>query len=426
MALTPYIRVAVATRTADYALTSVVGAFSGDIDAEAVAGIGAALCRTPPLMICNPKEPPGNSIKNFPFNPYALKGVGLLAKGGASGGFWAPGNFGYLDTIPGGGSGTPDLRKALGWDSPIGNCISKTANDAVDTSPGNKTDLADSLNTRFDIYNGDVSCPTGGKCPASINSVKDVMHPADFSANKACELTNNGSGGWQETTGKRYLPTSNSPLDLTNPGNIPDSMGHPRDICHARATNSCAGGSFGDGVWDIHAYFKAHYIKSDGTTRWSETDFTAVGDIPDVQPKFTTSSTRYEVYLWEIENRGSTIRDTVILGPRISGALTSYGAPTCSERKTYGGAGTVPSESVADRRRLSVAVVNCIAEGVRGNSKTVPVKEFMDVFLVQPSMNRDRTSKDEIYIEIIGKTKSGSAGETAGTVVRRNVPYLIR
>jgi len=137
------------------------------------------------------------------------------------------------------------------------------------------------------------------------------------------------------------------------------------------------------------------------------------------------------VYLWEIEKSQQTITEasgltTVVLGPRTSGSLTSYGGPKCSPLKTYGGAGTVPSATVADRRRLSVAVINCLAEGVKGNSKSVPVTEFMDVFLVQPSVDRGRTSKDEIYVEIIGKTKSGSAGETAGTVIRRDVPYLVR
>ncbi len=415
-----YIRVAVEQRTAEYALTPVVGPLFGDINAEAVAGIGAALCRTPPLMICNPSEPVGNVDKEFAFNADSFKGVGLLLKGGGSGGgAWAPGNFGYLDTVPGGGAGTPDLREALGWESPVGNCVSKTANDSVDTSPGNKTDVADSINTRFDIYNGDVSCPTGGKCPASINSVKDLMHPADFTKNKACTETNSGAGakdGWQEPSGTRYRPTSNSPLDLTVASNIPDSMGHPRDICHATDPKACSG-PFGTGVWDILAYFATHYIKSDGTTRWSAADITGAG--------LSTSSTRYEVYLWEIANAGSTIRDTVVLQPKSVGSLSAYGKPVCSSKKLFG-AGTTPSASVADRRRLSVAVINCRANGVAGNSKNVPVKEFMDIFLVQPSINRERTAKDEIYVEIIGKTKSGSAGETAGTVIRRDVPYLIR
>ena len=56
----------------------------------------------------------------------------------------------------------------------------------------------------------------------------------------------------------------------------------------------------------------------------------------------------------------------------------------------------------------------------------VPVRRWIDVFLVQPSLNRNRTGQDEIYVEIIGDTTAGSAGETAGTVIRRDLPYLLR
>ena len=50
-----FVRVAVAARQAFYALTPIVGAFnSGNIGAEAVAGLGTAICKVPPAMICNP------------------------------------------------------------------------------------------------------------------------------------------------------------------------------------------------------------------------------------------------------------------------------------------------------------------------------------------------------------------------------------
>jgi Flp pilus assembly protein TadG len=421
-----YIRVAVATRTADYALTSVVGAFSGDIDAEAVAGIGAALCRTPPLMICNPTEPSNNMNTELAFDPDTLRGFGLLAKGGG-GSFWAPGNFGYLDTVPGSGGGTPDLRKALGWDSPPGECISQSANDAVDTSTGNKTDIADSLNTRFDIYNGSTACPTGGSCSASFNSVKDVTHPDSLTGGQACKL---GNSGWQEAAGTKYLPGNNNALPVTV---TPASMGHPRDICHATATNTCTGagaipgaGPIGDGFWDRDAYFRTHYRRSDpAAPYWNNSDWqsnTGLSQSTGPRPRYPT---RFDVYEWEIAEaqKNSIIDGVAILGGPSS--AFAYGKPKCSAGAGYG-TGTVPSEFVADRRRLSVAVINCVAHRVRGNSTAVPVREFMDVFLVQPSLNRDRTQKDEIYVEIIGRTKSGSAGETAGTVIRRDVPYLIR
>lgn len=130
-------------------------------------------------------------------------------------------------------------------------------------------------------------------------------------------------------------------------------------------------------------------------------------------------STRYQVYQWEIDHRGETIDDVVVLANPNS--KSAYGRPRCDAS-----GGVVPVEGVADRRRISVAVINCKANGVRGNTGNVPVRKFIDVFLVQPSLQRDRTAKDEIYVEIIGKTQSGSAGETAGTVIRRDVPYLIR
>ncbi|WP_324829174.1 pilus assembly protein TadG-related protein [Qipengyuania zhejiangensis] len=418
-----FIRVKVDTRTANFALTPVVGAIKGTIDAEAVAGIGSALCRTPPLMICNPSEPSTNTNANLPFNADNYVGIGLYLKGGANGGggSWAPGNFGYLDTVPGSGGGTPDLRKALGWDIPPGECVSKTANDSVDTDTGNKTDIGDSINTRFDIYNGDVSCPTGGKCPASINSTKDVVHTDLFTGTNACKDHGNG---WHETSGTRYLPGSNAALTLS-PTTIPTSMGHPRDVCHATDPNACSG-PLGDGFWDRDAYFASHYRRADGTywgpTEWTDLNHTNLSKSGGTGTRYRFP-TRYQVYLWEIANRGKLIDGVVVLGG--PNANSAYGTPQCSASKGFG-AGTEPSTTVADRRRLSVAVINCKALDVKGNSKDVAVVEFMDVFLVQPSLNRARTKKDEIYAEIIGKTTAGSAGETAGTVIRRDVPYLVK
>jgi hypothetical protein len=46
-----------------------------------------------------------------------------------------------------------------------------------------------------------------------------------------------------------------------------------------------------------------------------------------------------------------------------------------------------------DRRRISVAVVNCIANNVHGNSTGVPVAHWMEAFIVEPSLNRARTGQ---------------------------------
>jgi hypothetical protein len=55
----------------------------------------------------------------------------------------------------------------------------------------------------------------------------------------------------------------------------------------------------------------------------------------------------------------------------------------------------------------------------------LPVVKWIDVFLVQPSLNRARTSAGDVYAEVIGETQTG-AGATAGQVVRRDIPYLVK
>ncbi len=413
-----FVCVTVETRTANYALTPVVGVFSGSLAAQAVAGMGSATCRTPPLMICNPDEPSGGSV-TADFNADAYRGRGLLAQQGG-GGAWTPGNFGYLDI--GLANGAVGVRQALGWTAPPGSCIATFGGvDTVDTQTGNISNAPQAYNTRFDMYDTP-GCESGGVCPASINSRKDVLRASNANGGNSCKYHNQG---WQLPANQadRYEPTS-----ATEPiTNTPLTMGHPRDMCHAISPNgSCASGPIGNGTWDRDAYFRVHYLRGNGT-RWNATDWrTNTG--------LSSNATRYEVYQWEIDNRGSTIDGVVILGSKPAthsgNTPVNHATPVCSSSQGYGG-GVVPTENTADRRRFSVAVINCRAHNVRGNSRNVPVRRWMDVFLVQPSLNRgtggnQRTRQDQIYVEIIGITDAGSEGETAGSVIRRDVPFLIR
>ncbi|GAD50483.1 hypothetical protein NT2_09_00910 [Caenibius tardaugens NBRC 16725] len=419
-----FVCVTVEQRKARYALTPIVGALEGTLGAKAAAGVGSALCRTPPVMMCNPDEPANNSNPNVDFNASDRVGQGfLVTQGGGSS--WAPGNYGYLDT--GVGNGAEGVRKTLGWLTTPGTCISQSGNTTIETEPGNMANVPQALNTRFDIYDSQ-GCEAGGVCPPSINTRKDLVHP-DFSKNNACKL--HSSQGWGEPNTK-YLPTTNSALPTSV---TPDAMGYPRDICHSTSSNECSGARiFGDGFWDRDAYFRSHYRRSTGGY-WSASEwrsnlvnngFTgAIDGEGVVRPRWPT---RYQVYLWEIANRGRTIDGVQILGNRtLADGRTDYGTPVCSNRQsTPYGTGLEPSATTVDRRRLSVAVVNCQAHKVKGNTSGVPVRRWLDVFLVQPSLDRARTGKDQIYVEIIGETLSGSAGETAGTVIRRDVPYLLK
>jgi hypothetical protein len=365
-------------------------------------------------MICNPQETAGSATFNI--GTLIGKGLKLVSQGGGSGA-WAPGNYGYLN-IPGYPNGAPGVRDGLGWDTPPGDCVSATG---VDTKPGVTTTVTDSLNTRFDIYDTNQSCPTGGTCAASIDSVKDLKRPANANGGNSCKMHNQG---WQlDTSGVSYYgadyPRTNAALPTTI---TPSAMGHPRDICHSvdPAVSGACTGTIGDGVWDRDAYFRTNY-------GWTSAQWQAnTGLSSSVAVTAANYASRYNVYAWEIAHIGQSIGGRVILDPNPAGAtgntLVSYGAPVCSPTQGYGN-GATPGPTTPDRRTISVAVVNCLQQGVNGSSTGVAVTDWMDVFLVEPSVNRQRTNAGDIYVEVVRRSANASNG--AVQVVKKSVPYLI-
>jgi len=386
-----FVEVTVNTREAFFALTPIVSAFSsGGLSGTAFAGLESAICKVPPVMICNPSE---GSDPSFTTSNYVGKGLNLVSVGNG-GGAWTAGNFGYLNTN-GGSNGAPGLRQALGWLDPPGDCSPQTG---VNTKPGASVSVTDALNTRFDIYDSNVSCESGGSCPPSINTVKDLLRPASASGGNACKIHNQG---WQEpsASNKLYLPNAANSLTALPSSVLPDAMGHPRDMCHASATsasNHCSG-PVGDGNWDRDAYFRVNY----GWNSSSWQSNTGLG----------STATRYQVYSWEIAHRGQSIGGNTILGPRNVGTLRDLDSPVCSSLQTPSyGTGVVPGGSNVDRRRISVAVVNCGANSVNGASTNVPVQKWIDVFLVEPSLNRGAASAT------IGGTNYARSGTNAGDI----------
>lgn len=400
-----FVQVTVNARTANFTLTPIVSAISsGALSATAYAGVASAICKVPPVMICNPQE----TGTNTSFDATALVGDGLRLVSVGNGGSWAPGNFGYLDTNA--GNGAAILREALGWQNPPGDCSPITG---VNTKPGATTTVTDALNTRFDIYDQGQSCPSGGTCPPSANSTKDLVR-RNGNGNNSCTL---GSQGWQEASSPYLAPSATTAMTATQAQAV-QAMGYPRDMCHAvSSTGSCTGGKVGDGKWDRNAYFYVNYGWGNGTYGTTPTWQTLTG--------LGNSATRYQVYQWELAHAGQTIGGKVILSSagRSYGsgnnARTAYGAPVCSPP------GITPGATSVDRRRITAAVVNCTASGVNGNSTNVPVVKWIDLFLTEPSVNRARTSASDVYAEVIGETLSGQSGATNGQVVRRDVPYLI-
>ncbi|MDE1918789.1 MAG: pilus assembly protein [Sphingomonadales bacterium] len=381
-----FVRVAVNARQAYYAFTPIVGLMSsGDISAAATAGLGSSICKVPPVFMCNPFE---STDPGFTVASYVGKGLKLIANTGGSN--YAPGNFGYLESNAGNGANA--VAQTLGQVVPPGDCISA---DTVTTKPGQQVSVLDALNTRMDVYANGLNnvCGNGnGQCPASANSRKDVEQKGS-----GCAFTTGNGAGWQQPA-NAYAPSSATVPLTAAQISATAPMGYPRDMCHAvSSAGVCTNGSLGDGVWDSNAYFK-----------------TNTADYPSGSPYGASTPTRYQVYKDEAANASTRLKS------QKNGSLTSQPAPVCSTTASPVGGSTV------DRRVLSVAVINCAAQGVNGSTSNVAVTKWIDVFLVEPSVNRARTSQSDVYVEVIGPTQIGGGGDTTtAQIVRISKPYLV-
>ncbi|WP_114521763.1 TadE/TadG family type IV pilus assembly protein [Altererythrobacter sp. ZODW24] len=389
-----FIEVQVNAKTVDYALFPVIGLVSsGNMDAAAFAGLGSAICKQPPVMMCNPNE---TADPNFTTPNYVGTGIRLIANDG--GGTYGQGVFGYIETDA--GSGANVTKELIGREEVPGECVS--ADEGADMRPGLSVTVMDYLNTRFDIYaNGLSPACTEATCPPSANAKTDLLK----GPGTQCSIGNgNGTNGWRVPVAP-YRPTSAvNPLTAAEAAAL-SPMGYPRDICHAvSVTGSCIRDKIGDGNWDRNAYFTSN------TANWPT--------VPNYSSTFgTTTPTRYQVYRHEYANAKLASQTDV------SGPLVARSAPIC------GAPGVPPNGTQIDRRVLSVAVINCTAENVGSSTTDATIQKFVDVFLVEPSTNRGNggsqvTEKSDVYVEVIGETTLGG-GSNAGQNIRKDVPYLV-
>lgn len=396
-----FVNVRVNTRTANYALTPIVGAFSADMNAEAFAGVDSAICGVVPFFICNPTEPVGNDDPYYP--PGVTPGVGIVM--GEGGTQWGPGNFGFIETL---GTGAANAAEALASNALFTSCVQTDLN--VTTETGNILNaVRDSLNIRFDFAPVNASACKSGPCSPSTNVMKDTVRAS-------------GSCTWQENQAtdsnfqsKRYRPATNAALDSSV---TPEIMGHPRDICHSLGGTSypCAFGRVGNGTWDRAAYFRSNHPGLD----WVNTE--GLG----------AAVSRYQTYLWEAGNPTDRLPNKAG-----SGGFTAYNTPQAGQCVAPG---LAPDPVGIDRRRISAAVVNCRKvsqnNGLKGK-KSIPVAGFIDVFLVEPSMDRTKctgnsggcsasfSSRNDVYVEAVGAAGTADGGAVA-QISKRDVPRLIR
>lgn len=421
-------------RTAEYALTPIVAAFSADIEATAVAGVESSICNVAPLMVCVADD-------DFPTSADIGKGIVMKTAGGNA---WAPGNYGYLD-FGSGNQGVIDALVGFG----LNGC---QAQDDTVTEPGNKN-ATDAINTRMDIYAGTGSTNNPNICDSSV--VDDPDTPADET------LEGTGSGCPAVNTRKDMAivqtyrirqasaPTT-SPYSCSQPagGNANQPGGavsystayeqssaqknFGRDLCHYEG--SCTGENFGDGTWD-----------RDGYIAYNHPGVTADDIADDLGGTAAAGTlTRWQVYQWEITNKDAS-PSRLANTPETILSITSTGGggtPTwevrklCPKSQPYFASAAYAAQK--DRRVLPVVAANCDALAGKGNSEFGDFKilRVFDVFVTEPSLNRsaaatgiagatEGTEEKEIYGEVIGPGDPvGGAG--GFQYYTRNRPYLVR
>ena len=418
-----YVVVTTELRTANYALTPIVAAFSGTISASAVAGVQSSICNVAPLLVCV-------ADNDFPTDADIGKGIIMKTAGGNS---WVPGNYGFLDF---GNGNQAVLNGLLGHG--LNGCQSTDDNQ---TEPGNKN-ATDAINTRMDVYGGtgatknpsvcDVTTGTG--CPAA-NSRKDATLTQTYTIKQlstlpvpsppSCSTPATGNGNPNPSV--TYTNNWNG-NDWNQPSASSHPAGFPRDTCHY--TGAC--GNFGDANWDRNAYMAANHP---GVT---------VATVAAAMSKTSTTLTRYDVYQWELANKTSggamdpiqIGAATEVLPRKIQGANTTYTfTKQCAFPQPKFASASYPAEK--DRRILPIVAADCTNLKGKGSAfEDYVLLRVFDIFLPEPSLTRTAaqtgvtgatqgTDDKEIYGEVVGPAETVGGGG-GFQYYSRNKPYLVR
>jgi len=350
-----------------------LGAFNGS--AHAVAGYGSAICKVPPMMICNPQE----TATSTTWDPSVLIGHAVVLTPAPSAGAFAPGQFGFL-TVNSSNSAAL-IKDALGRFPPLSECYGET----VTPAGGNIASADDFINMRFDVYaNGLNSQINDAAYAPAMNTIIGVKaaagssscNPTVTSPSNDCSSTTALAGG---------------------------AMGLPRDCDQGVAAGT------GSGVWNAKQYFNTNHpgLTSDPSTY-----------VPSVPAGATTTGwayygpngtggaitpTRYQVYKWELAILSNQIPNpggaAFGQGQAGSSGTADFAKPQCNTK----GAQTDP-----DRRTISVVVLNCKADGIKAQHGG-PVIGYVDLFLLGPIAKAPDPAAQILFGEFIGATTDTSA-----------------
>jgi len=413
-----YVEATTETLTQLNRFMAAVGAGSSDTLATAVAGNNTLTCKVPPLMICNPWEGLINDATGLVYTPSELdarlSGATLLAKtveGGIDS--WAPGAMALLDPPPSCANEVDGV--CTEWDTSTNNGTKQVALSLarvpkeycyaefpLSVRTGQANAMRSAVNIWFDIYEN----PYFGGAK--------YRNDPDF--RPARNVTKGWITDWVETPiydtdGVTVIGTSTScestPVDDPNV-----AFGLPPDDCFAPSTDPLnffnpvpcgtslgpAGSEarIGDGVWNIKHYWHVNHDPTGDPS--ADPPYGACATNPldsSEQACLSAGMTRYQMYQYEIWTGAIPNNDDPVT-PTVEG---ENGNPIC-----YGGGSSTLTDS-PDRRKLSVAVINCQAWGITGNSvPSVDAEYFAEMFVLRPI----RGSSDyNIWLEFVSIKHTG-------------------
>ena len=338
------------------------------VAAEAVAGFTRYACDITPMFFCLPQGEPFEADKKV--------GEMILLRAGGGGAGWGPGNFGWLNTADAAVGGpceglSSDVKRTECQLAATRNRAGCFLQGGVVTKPGqNEGQFSPALNARFDIYEANSSMLDNPLFAPAPNIVQGRVISRD--KNK-CEVTEYDDA----------LPPETVPL--------------PWDDCFGGSSdpdvNTCGPDKlpsrFGDGNIDWETYLNVNH---------GGVDPTGTGG----------TSTRYEMYLAEIEKAGgATSTDPILSG------VSETGRPQCS-------AAVSPDP---DRRVIVAAGVDCTGANGPSGKTELKVKEFFKLFLthpvgVSPAGDECTNCKFDIWAEVIGSAQTTGGGGIIHDVVQ--------
>jgi hypothetical protein len=399
--------------------------------ASAIAGFaGISVCNATPLLICNPYETAGMTDAQATATLYSNLATPsqqqlFLSQAGNNAG---PGHFGWV-TTPDGCHSTPCEEQWIA--STSGACYHSFQ---INLATGNRPQMEDYIDTRFDIYSGHGANQLGpstsyapsvnvrkGYVPGSKGNAPDwcSAYPGNGTSNVPTSTSNGnalnpsllytkpppsvmvtGNASKNSATISNLSSTSGYGIGYTITGpNIPsgtmitaiNTAAPPSLTISSKASGAGTGSTFTiSPTWSGLPQDSA-FTGFQGNGDWNCADYWSINHTVAAPAGCTSSNpsvSRYQIYRYEIANNlindwSKNLADTQGSKNPPGNFYTEGGGPYCAAASGVSGVDTTTGG--VDRRNLIVPIVNCMAQNITGGNNTqTPVAAFGTFFLTQP------------------------------------------